>query len=210
MITTCRLPPVVTLSNFAFCNEFYLCISFSRAPRQMLRRHRSLEADCATLWRRWLYFFSIFLVNEHRWNESVRGNRSTCGKTRASATLSTTNPTWTIYVLLVILKINVDSLPTQQQPIILYKGETLCFIWFRNLIFKYNLHSFQPLNVKVYPLGLCIRNCNLKSKIKTTKSALLKYATNPPPNLNLGIWLWIISFGFRSLLFQQNKMESIK
>jgi hypothetical protein len=32
---------------------------------------------------------------EHRWNEIDRGNRSTRGKTCPSATLSTTNPTWT-------------------------------------------------------------------------------------------------------------------
>jgi hypothetical protein len=42
--------------------------------------------------------FSYFRVMEHRWNEINRGkpeNRSTRGKTCPSATLSTTNPTWT-------------------------------------------------------------------------------------------------------------------
>jgi hypothetical protein len=34
----------------------------SRAPLQMLRTHRSLEAYCATLWWRWLVFSSVFLV----------------------------------------------------------------------------------------------------------------------------------------------------
>jgi hypothetical protein len=32
---------------------------------------------------------------EHRWNETDRENRSTRGKTYPSATLCTTNPTWT-------------------------------------------------------------------------------------------------------------------
>jgi hypothetical protein len=47
-------------------------------------------------------FFTFFRVMEHRWNEIDRGkpkysgeNRSTRGKTCPSATLSTTNPTWT-------------------------------------------------------------------------------------------------------------------
>jgi hypothetical protein len=40
-------------------------------------------------------FFPFFQVMEHRWNESDRGNQSTRGKTCPSATLSTTNPTWT-------------------------------------------------------------------------------------------------------------------
>jgi hypothetical protein len=39
-----------------------------RAPQQMLRTHRSLEAYCATLWGRWSFFcFSILMG--HRWNE---------------------------------------------------------------------------------------------------------------------------------------------
>ena len=67
-----------------------------RAPQQMLRTHRSLEAYCATVWWwwwRWIVFFC--LVMEYRWNEIDRRNRSNRGKTCPSATLSITNPTWT-------------------------------------------------------------------------------------------------------------------
>jgi hypothetical protein len=41
-----------------------------RAPQQMLRTHRSLEAYCATLWWRWLIFFFVFSYNEAamQWN----------------------------------------------------------------------------------------------------------------------------------------------
>jgi hypothetical protein len=44
-----------------------------RAPQQMLRTHRSLKAYCATLWWRWLLFFSFIRIMEHRWNEIDRG-----------------------------------------------------------------------------------------------------------------------------------------
>jgi hypothetical protein len=37
----------------------YLVILWWRAPQQMLRRHRSLEAYCVTLWSRWLVFFVL-------------------------------------------------------------------------------------------------------------------------------------------------------
>jgi hypothetical protein len=40
-------------------------------------------------------FFSFFQVMEHRWNETDRENRSTREKTCLSATLFTTNNTWT-------------------------------------------------------------------------------------------------------------------
>jgi hypothetical protein len=43
-----------------------------RAPQKLLRKHRSLEAYCATLWWRWLVF-SFFRVMEHRWTEIYRG-----------------------------------------------------------------------------------------------------------------------------------------
>ena len=66
-----------------------------KAPQQMLRTHRSLETYCATLWWRWLVLFSFFQVMEHRWNETDRGKPKYSGKTCPSATLSTTNPTWT-------------------------------------------------------------------------------------------------------------------
>jgi hypothetical protein len=40
-------------------------------------------------------FFLFLQVMEHRWNETDREKPSTWGKTCPSATLSTTNPTWT-------------------------------------------------------------------------------------------------------------------
>jgi hypothetical protein len=67
-----------------------------RAPQHMLRTHRSLEAYCATLWWRWLVFFSFFHVMEHRLGWNLTGeNRSTRGKPCPSATLFTINPIWT-------------------------------------------------------------------------------------------------------------------
>jgi hypothetical protein len=45
--------------------------------------------------RKMISFFLFFRVMEHRWNEIDRKNRSTWGKPCPSATLSTTNPTWT-------------------------------------------------------------------------------------------------------------------
>jgi hypothetical protein len=33
-----------------------------KAPQQMLRTHRSLEAYCATLWRRWREWWSVFFI----------------------------------------------------------------------------------------------------------------------------------------------------
>jgi hypothetical protein len=56
----------------------------------VLRTHRSLEAYCETLWWRWLIFSSFFLIMK-----LTGENQSTWGKTCPSATLSTTNPTWT-------------------------------------------------------------------------------------------------------------------
>jgi hypothetical protein len=54
----------------------------------MLRTHR-------ILWGRWWGFLCFSILMEHRWNEIDRGSRSTRRKTWLSATLSTTNPTWT-------------------------------------------------------------------------------------------------------------------
>jgi hypothetical protein len=42
-----------------------------------------------------IIIFFIFLVMEHRWNEIDRGKPKNSEKTCPSATLSTTNPTWT-------------------------------------------------------------------------------------------------------------------
>jgi hypothetical protein len=65
-----------------------------RAPQQMLRTHRSLEAYCATLWWRWLVF-QFFRVMEHSGMKLTGENRSTRGKTCPSAILFTTILTWT-------------------------------------------------------------------------------------------------------------------
>jgi hypothetical protein len=52
-----------------------------RAPQQIRRTHRSLEAYCATLWWRWLVLFCrFFRVMEHRWNEIDRGKPKYSGK----------------------------------------------------------------------------------------------------------------------------------
>jgi hypothetical protein len=66
-----------------------------RAPQQMLRTHRNLEAYCVTLWWRSLNFFffpSNGALVEWNWQ---RKTEVLGGKTCPSATLSTTNPTWT-------------------------------------------------------------------------------------------------------------------
>jgi hypothetical protein len=66
-----------------------IIIYLLRSPQQKLQTHRSLEAYCITLWWRWWGVFCFSSLMEHRWNEIDRGE--TC----PSATLSTTNPTWT-------------------------------------------------------------------------------------------------------------------
>jgi hypothetical protein len=66
-----------------------------KGPQQMLRTHRSLKSYCATLWWRFFFFLPFFQVMEHRWNEIDRVKPKYSGGTCRSATLSTTNPTWT-------------------------------------------------------------------------------------------------------------------
>jgi hypothetical protein len=62
----------------------------------MLRTHRSLKTYCATLWWRWWLVFFVFPSNGAPVEWSWQGeNRSIRGKSCPSATLSTTNPTWT-------------------------------------------------------------------------------------------------------------------
>jgi hypothetical protein len=67
-----------------------------RAPQQILRTHRSLEAYCATVWWRWLVFFFIFPCNgapvEWKWQEKTE---ELGGRNCPTVTLSTTNPIWT-------------------------------------------------------------------------------------------------------------------
>jgi hypothetical protein len=65
-------------------------------PQQKLRTHRSLDLQpCDEDKKKDDQFFSLFQVMEHRWNDIDRGKPKYWGKTCPSATLSTTNPTWT-------------------------------------------------------------------------------------------------------------------
>jgi hypothetical protein len=58
--------------------------------------HHSLKAFCATPMKMMSSFFYQFLqLMEHQWNEIDRGKPTTRRKTCLSATLSTTNLTWT-------------------------------------------------------------------------------------------------------------------
>jgi hypothetical protein len=80
----------VATVRFFFCGE--------GAPQLMLRTHRSLKAYCATpkmKMRMSNFFYQVLQVMEHRWNEINRGKPTTRRKTCPSATLSTTNLTWT-------------------------------------------------------------------------------------------------------------------
>jgi hypothetical protein len=87
---------VYILQSRFFKMNVHFVFKWWRAPQQMLRTHRSLKAFCATLWWRWAVFFTKFLqVMEHQWNKIDRGKPTTRRKTCPSATLSTTNPTWT-------------------------------------------------------------------------------------------------------------------
>jgi hypothetical protein len=104
----CMCRPIVIMNEqfslsllFNYTSFFRCSVAFwgvgRRAPQQMLRTHRSLKAYCATLWWRWLVFcFSFFQAMEHRWNEIDRAKpKYSGGKPCPSATLFTTNPTWT-------------------------------------------------------------------------------------------------------------------
>jgi hypothetical protein len=79
-----------------------------RAPQQMPRTHCSLKAYCATLWWRWLVSFCFCNGARVEWN--WQGKTEVLGrKTCPSATLCTTNPTWTrdlrmlVWTFLVVL-----------------------------------------------------------------------------------------------------------
>jgi hypothetical protein len=84
----------IQIFSFSFHASFF---TWWRAPQQMPRTHYSLKAFCATLWWRWRWavFYKVLQVMEHQWNEIDRGKQTTRRKTCPSATLSTTNPTWT-------------------------------------------------------------------------------------------------------------------
>jgi hypothetical protein len=73
-----------------------LFFAWWRAPQQMLRTHRSLKASCATpVMKMSSFLYQVLQVMEHQWNEIDREKPTTRRKTCPSATLSTTNPTWT-------------------------------------------------------------------------------------------------------------------
>jgi hypothetical protein len=60
--------------------------------------HRSLKAFCATpmtMMKMSSFFYQVLQLMEHQWNEIDRGKLTTRRKTCPSATLSTTNLTWT-------------------------------------------------------------------------------------------------------------------
>jgi hypothetical protein len=109
------------------------------------------------------FFYQVLQVMEHQWNEFDRGKPTTRRKTCPSATLSTTNLTWTdlgsnpglrgerpatnrlshgtvIVTWLVYIKINSDN------PFFLCKRRQ-CLLRLRNRIFKYYLYAFQASNV---------------------------------------------------------------
>jgi hypothetical protein len=67
-----------------------------------LRNYQLLKNDCVFFivrgprsWWRWAVFYQVLQVMEHQWNEIDRGKPTTRRKTCLSATLSTTNLTWT-------------------------------------------------------------------------------------------------------------------
>jgi hypothetical protein len=82
--------------NGDVCNKWLFFFTWWRAPQQTLRTHHNFKAFCATLWWRWaVFFYQVLQAMEHQWNEIDRGKLTTRRKTCPSATLSTTNPTWT-------------------------------------------------------------------------------------------------------------------
>jgi hypothetical protein len=59
-------------------------------------RTATLRLLVQPLWWRWaVFFYQVLQLMEHQWNEIVRGKPTTRIKTCPSATLSTTNLTWT-------------------------------------------------------------------------------------------------------------------
>jgi hypothetical protein len=62
----------------------------------MPRTHRSLKAYCATpVMKMSSFFYQVLQLMVHQWNEIDREKPTTRRKTCPSATLSTTNFTWT-------------------------------------------------------------------------------------------------------------------
>jgi hypothetical protein len=62
----------------------------------MLQTHHSLKAYCATpVMKMNSFFYHVLQLMEHQWNEIDRGKPITLRKNCPSATLSTTNLTWT-------------------------------------------------------------------------------------------------------------------
>jgi hypothetical protein len=58
-------------------------------------RTAALRPLVQPLWWRWAVFYQVSQLMEHQWNEIDRGKPTTRRKTCPSATLSTTNLTWT-------------------------------------------------------------------------------------------------------------------
>ena len=80
--------------QITFCIHFFF--AWWRAPQQMLRAHRCLKASCATrVMKMSSFFYQVLQIMEHQWNEIDRGKPTTRRKPCPSATLSTTNLTWT-------------------------------------------------------------------------------------------------------------------
>jgi hypothetical protein len=96
-IFICGLMAIPSQSSVLKRRYFLLC---RRAPQQMLRTHRSLKGLlCNPVMKMKRKMISLFFYFSKYWSSGgmklTAQTRSTRGKTCPSATLSTTNPTWT-------------------------------------------------------------------------------------------------------------------
>jgi hypothetical protein len=88
------------LAHFsAYVMSFFFFFFFVvRGPRSWCYgRTAALRLIVQPLWWRWGWavFYQVLQLMEHQWNEIDRRKPTTRRKTCPSATLSTTNPTWT-------------------------------------------------------------------------------------------------------------------
>jgi hypothetical protein len=86
-----------SINRLTFYNTVYLHTCFFFFVCDEGPSHHSLKAFCATpmmMIGGWAVFFTKLLM-EHQWKESDRGKQKTRRKACPSATLSTTNLTWT-------------------------------------------------------------------------------------------------------------------
>jgi hypothetical protein len=77
---------------------YSLCFFLLRREGPRSRRYgrtATLRLLVQPLWWRWAVFYQVLQLMEHQWNETDRGKPITRRKTCPSATLSTTNFTWT-------------------------------------------------------------------------------------------------------------------